>query len=327
MQGRIAAQIELARPSHWIKNVIVLFPLVFAVRMGSLSAWGKAWQAVLAFCLASSAVYVFNDIKDRERDRRHPRKKDRPLASGRMSVGQAICEGIVLLVAALAVALLLSPVVFGAVLAYLLLQFAYTFMLKQKILVDVMCIALGFVLRTAAGALAISVSISPWLFICVLTLCLFMGFCKRGNEVATMGDTDQAVVHRDTLQGYTSSLLTHLITLSAGLAIVSFLLYASSQRTVKHFGTDYLIYTSPLVIYGIARFAMLSMTGKYADPTEFILRDWPMQLTIVLWFTAVITIILHGRELQYWLRSVLTTCQVQTPSCAALAKVMRLCLG
>ena len=327
MQGRIAAHIELVRPSHWIKNVVVLFPLVFAVRMGSLSAWGNAWHAVLAFCLASSAVYVFNDIGDRETDRRHPRKKDRPLASGRMSVGQAICQGVVLLVAALAVALLLSPVVLGVVMAYLLLQFAYTFILKQKMLVDVMCIALGFVLRAVAGALAISVSVSPWLFLCILTLCLFMGFCKRSNEVATMGNTDQATAHRNTLQDYTLSLLTHLITLSAGLAIVSFLLYASSQRTVKHFGTDYLLYTSPLVIYAIARFAMLSMEGKYAGPTEFVLRDWPMQLTIVLWFAAVVIIILHGRELQDWLLSFQTICQGRTPPCTASDQMMHLCLG
>jgi len=327
MQGKITAYIELARPSHWIKNVFVFFPLVFAMRVGSLWAWGKAWQAMLAFCLASSAVYVFNDIADRKRDREHPRKKDRPLASGRIGVGRAIVEGVMFFVVALAAALLLNILVFGVVLAYLLLQLAYTFMLKQKMLVDVMCIALGFVLRAVGGALAISVNISPWLFVCVLTLCLFMGFCKRGNEIATLGDSGRAVSHRSTLQGYTLSLLTHLITLSAGLAIMSFLLYTLSPRTVKSFGTEYLIYTSPLVIYGITRFAMLSMEGKYSGPTQFVLRDWPIQVTVVLWLVAVLAIILHGRAFQGWLHSLPAISEARMPAPTACGEMMCLCLG
>ena len=294
--------IRLARPGHWIKNIIVLFPVVFAEQMANRSAWLCAGLAAIAFCFASSTVYVFNDIHDCERDRKHPRKKDRPLSSGRISLRSAVLEGIVLLVAAVVMAWTVNAIVLGIVLGYLLLQLAYTLVLKQKMLVDVMCIALGFVLRAAAGAVAITVAISPWLVMCTFTICLFMGFCKRCNEVVTMGHNSIAREHRQTLEGYTIELLTHLITLSAAVAIVSFLLYASNPATVSKFGSNFLVYTAPLVIYGVFRFAMLSMMGKYAGPTDLILHDWPFKLTCVIWTLSAAGIICWGDELRTWMQ-------------------------
>ena len=300
------AFLRLARPGHWIKNIFVFLPVIFAVKMSEPSAWLHASIAAFAFCLISSSIYIINDIHDRAKDRLHPEKKNRPIASGVISVPLAVVVAIILAVIALA-----GPVAVWAVmptdaswrlsviiLAYFIMQLAYTYFLKRKMIVDVICIAMGFVLRATAGAVAIDVVISPWLFVCTFTICLFMGFCKRSNENATLGDTPSpAASHRATLAGYTPELLTHLITLSASVAVIGFILYALSPSTTEHYGSEYIVYTLPLFIYGIFRFAMLSMHAKYSDPTTLLLKDWPLQATVVLWLLATISIILWGRNL------------------------------
>jgi len=298
-----AAIIRLARPAHWIKNIIVLFPVVFAMRAGDISAWQSAGLATVAFCLISSAIYIFNDILDRNADRLHPRKKDRPLAAGRIGLGVAAIEAACLLCVGLAIGFLVNCILPAVAASYVLLQIAYTLQLKHKVIVDVICIAMGFVLRAVAGAVAIGEDVSPWLFVCTFTICLFMGFCKRCNEMATLSKPHEAVGHRKALAAYTSELLTHLITLSAGVAVVAFLLYASNDRTVSNFKTNYLMYTLPLVVYGITRFAMLSMKGIYADPTDLFLNDRPFQLTVVIWLAAAVVIIRWGLNIQQWLGS------------------------
>jgi len=299
------AIIDLLRVTHWIKNLLVLFPVVLAQRVSDAGAWLSALAATGVFCLASSAVYVFNDIRDRASDRLHPDKKNRPLASGRLGAGTALVLAVVLAAASLVGAAAVNVALLVVVAAFLVLQVAYSTYLKQKMLLDVMCIALGFVLRAAGGAVAIGVPISPWLFVCTLTVCLFMGFCKRCNEIASIRDAALAESHRKTLVGYSSELLTHLITLSAGIAIISFMLYATSRRTMGNFGAFRaycIIYTLPLVIYGVCRFAMLSMQAGYPGPTELILRDRPFQLILLLWMLAMVAIVLWGGNLEEWLR-------------------------
>ena len=256
----IGQVVRLARPRHWIKNGIVLFPIVFGQRVTDVDAWVQTGLALVSFCLAASAAYVLNDIADRESDRKHPQKKDRPLASGEVGVPAALVLAVLFLVAAVAVSLLAGLLVSAIVVAYLVLQLAYSRYLKRKMLADVVCISLGFVLRAVAGAVAIQVEVSPWLVVCTFTLCLFLGFCKRRGEIAAFPDPETAKGYRHTLIGYTPELLNHLTTLSAGIAIVSYLLYASSPRTINNFGTAYQMYTLPVVIYAICRFAMLSMT-------------------------------------------------------------------
>jgi len=293
--------IRLARAGHWIKNVLVLLPVIFALRMGDGVAWALALQAAGAFCLASSGMYVLNDLADRKRDRLHPVKCKRPLASGQVSVTAALVLAALLFVGAIALGLAVRPAVLGVLGAYVLLQIVYTLWLKNRMIVDVICIATGFVLRATAGAVAIDVVISPWLIICTFTACLFLGFCKRRNEQVTLGDQATAESHRSTLGGYTSDLLTHLITLSASIAIVSFLLYASSKRTTDNIGTIALIYTLPLVVYGICRFAMLSMKGVFSDPMDILTHDIPLQLTLVGWLASSACIVNWGQELARWL--------------------------
>ncbi|MFW6062013.1 MAG: UbiA prenyltransferase family protein, partial [Planctomycetota bacterium] len=220
--------LRLMRPTHWVKNVLVLLPVVFAMRIADPAAWLWAGLAAAAFCLAASAVYIVNDIRDAAQDGLHPVKCHRPIASGAVSPRAAWGLAAVLTGGALGLSLLAGWAVLVFVAAYLLLQAAYTTLLKYRMLVDVMAIAMGFVLRAVAGAVAIRAEVSPWLVICAFTLCLFMGFCKRRNEMASINDCAQAERFRATLAGYTPELLTHLITLSAGVAIVAYLLYATS---------------------------------------------------------------------------------------------------
>jgi len=293
-----ASFVKLARPSHWVKNAFVLFPIIFGLQFRNAWAWRQAIIAAGAFSLLASVVYIINDIVDRRRDRLHPKKKDRPLASGKISPGAALVFAAVLFAPGVALAWAAGPIVLAVVLGYFLMQLAYSFALKSKMLVDVIIIALGFVLRAAAGAAAIRVEVSPWLIVCTFTICLFMGFCKRRNEAVTMGNGEDANNHRTTLAGYTPELLTHLITLSGAVAVVSFLMYATSARTVEHFGNYYLIYTLPVVVYGVFRFAMLSMRGKYADPVDLMMHDLGFQLAIALWVAMVLGILMFGSKLQ-----------------------------
>jgi decaprenyl-phosphate phosphoribosyltransferase len=299
----IRDMIKLARPAHWIKNVFVLMPVVFGMKLAVPAAWGKAAIATIAFCLASSFAYIINDIKDAESDRLHPHKKDRPIAAGRITVKTGLAEAFVLLVLSAAIAYSVSVPLLIMVGAYVLLQVCYSELFKRKVLLDVICIAIGFVLRAVAGAVAIDVEISPWLFVCMFTLCMFLGFCKRYNEVVTLGDVTVAANHRPTLLQYTPDLLTHLITISAGIAVVGFLLYSLNERTVENFGTDYFVYTLPVVVYAIFRFAMLSMKGVYSDPTDLILHDKAFQITVVIWLAMAMTIISYGPKIQDWVES------------------------
>lgn len=294
--------IRLIRPAHWIKNVVVLLPVVFGQQMASPEAWGRALWAAVAFCLASSATYVLNDIADRQGDRQHPTKRDRPLAAGRVPVHWAAVLGAVLGPLALLFTVPLHRGVTIVLAAYLGLQILYTVACKHRVLLDVICIALGFVLRAVGGAVAIRVAISPWLFICMFTLCLFMGFCKRYSEIVSFEDAASAGRHRATLLHYTPELLTHLVTVSAGIAVVAFLVYSLNERTIEHFGTPYFVYTLPLMVYGVFRFAMLSMNGRYNDPTDLILHDLPFQITVALWLGAAVLIVGWGESLHDYLQ-------------------------
>ncbi|MFW6146284.1 MAG: decaprenyl-phosphate phosphoribosyltransferase [Planctomycetota bacterium] len=299
--SRLTRWLRLGRPRQWSKNVLVLLPVIFAQKAGDVSAWAYALAATAAFCLASSAVYAFNDIRDRHADRLHPRKKDRPIAAGAVGVPQAYAFSLVTTLAALGLSAWLHPLAAGLIGAYLALQLVYSLSLKRRMIADVICIALGFVLRTVTGAVVIEAPPSPWLIVCTFTLCLFLGFCKRRAELATMGNRPDAQTYRRTLAGYDPELLTHLITLSAGIAIVSFLLYAVSDETEARFGTVYLAYTLPLVVYAICRFAMLSMWGRYDDPAELILRDRAFQAAAALWLAAVLAIIYWGPYIRDWI--------------------------
>ena len=295
------ALIRLLRIPHWIKNLIVLLPLIFARRLAEPWAWSHALLGTLSFCLASSFIYVLNDLLDQERDRHHPDKKNRPIATGQVSFHQAVLLMGGLLLLLLLLAPRVGPRFVWVVTSYLGLQLLYNFLLKRWILADVISLAIGFVLRAVGGAVAIDAIISPWLVICTFSICLFLGFGKRSCEQIALGDRAAKNHHREVLAHYTTGLLTHLLTLSASIAIVSFLLYATSPRTIAEFGTHLFIFTLPFIFYGVFRYAMLCMQGAYSGPTELLLRDRPLQLTILLWLAVTVWIIYQGADIERWL--------------------------
>jgi 4-hydroxybenzoate polyprenyltransferase len=299
--------VRLLRPAQWIKNLFLLAGLVFG---RELLHWGRVVDVALGFacfCLVSSAVYILNDIRDRDEDRLHPIKKNRPIAAGLVPVSSALGMAALLLLVGLGGAFLLDRGFFLTACTYLVLQLLYTFWLKHVTVLDVIAIGMGFVLRAVAGAVLVHVAISPWLVLCTFTLCLFMGFSKRRCELNAMGErpSGDARRHRKTLAEYTPDLLNHMTTLTAGIAVVSFMLYATDKRTLEVFGTNYLVYTLPLVVYCIFRFALLVEHGRVDGPTAVVTRDRPFQAALLLWGVTVLIIVYRGRDLQTWLSDVL----------------------
>ena len=299
------AYLKLLRPHQWVKNVFVFAGLVFGRKLFEGDAVIASLLGFVLLSLTSSAVYVFNDIHDREEDRLHPRKRNRPVAAGRVSVRDAALLGLTVLVLGLGGSFLLNRGFFLVVLSYLILQILYTLLLKHMVILDVIAIGIGFVLRAVAGAVLVQVPISHWLVICTFTLCLFMGFSKRRCELNVLSEAGaaQAGKHRKTLQAYTSDLLNQMTTLTAGIAVISFMLYATDKRTMDELGTaqPVLVYTLPLVVYAIFRFALLVEHGRVDGPTDVLLRDRPFQVAMVLWAGLAMILVYQGQKIESWL--------------------------
>lgn len=286
--------VQLARPHQWIKNLAVFAGPLFALKLGDLHS---VWNAVIAFfglCLISSAGYAINDVMDRAADARHPHKRHRPVASGVIAPHSAwVFAAVFCLGGMLLVWRWLPPMVGYIVATYLVLILAYSAALKRRPILDVIILAIGFVLRAVAGAEAVEAAVSPWLIVCTFTLCMFLGFGKRRCELATFESREEAGTHRLTLLRYTPELLNHLISVSAGIAIITFLLYTmdTSEKYQPPFQKEYLLYTLPLVAYGLFRYAMLIEFGDRAGPTEIIIKDVPLLLTIGLWGVVAVAIV------------------------------------
>lgn len=284
--------LRLLRPHQWVKNVFVFAGLVFGHRLEDPRS---VWLSLLGFalmCCVSSAIYVINDIRDREEDRLHPRKCRRPIASGQVSVGAASIIAAVLLLGGLGASALLSRSFFCVVVGYVVLQFLYNWSFKHAVILDVVTIGLGFVLRAVAGGFLIDVKISPWLMLCTFTLCLFMGFSKRRCELSAMaGNGGSAGKHRKTLALYTPDLLNHMTTLTAGVAIMSFMLYTIDKQVEAPFEKQHLVYTVPIVVYAVFRYAVLVEHGLVDGPTDVVLKDRPFQAAIGLWVVAAYLVV------------------------------------
>lgn len=300
------AYFRLLRPEQWVKNVFVFAGIIFGQKLTDPHALGLSLLGFFMFCLASSSTYVINDIRDRAEDQLHPRKRNRPIASGAVPASQATGIAVLLMLISLVGAWLLDAGFGVVVTAYLVLQACYNVGLKHAAIVDVISIGLGFVLRAISGPILIHVEVSPWLVLCTFTLCLFMGYSKRRCELnalrANGGDIEKAGKHRKTLLLYTPDLLNHMTTLTAGIAIVSFMLYAMDDVTIKKFGTNYLLYTLPFVVYAIFRFALRVEHGDVDGPTDIVLRDRPFQAAIVLWVISALLIVYRGPQLAEWVK-------------------------
>jgi len=302
--------VRLLRPHQWIKNLFVFAGLGFGKQLHDPVAVGITLVGFVCLCLVSSLVYVVNDIHDREEDKLHPRKRNRPLASGELSVPAAILLALGLLIVGLGGSWRLDAG-FGAVAtAYLVLQLTYTFGFKHAVILDVVAIGIGFVLRAVSGAVLVHVEISPWLVLCTFTLCLFMGFSKRRCELNALSNgSASAGKHRKTLSLYTPDLLNHMTTLTAGIAIVSFMLYSIDARTKAQFDTpeagefasQLFLYSLPLVVYAIFRFAVLVEHGAIDGPTDVVLKDRPFQIAIVLWTVMAMLIVYRAEQIRQFL--------------------------
>jgi len=277
--------LRLMRPSHWTKNVFVFAALVFGQRLSGtaeevLVAVSSAIGGFVCFCLASSAIYIFNDIIDRDADRSHPEKRRRPIASGAVGVGSAAALSVICAVGGIGGGFVLDGGFGRVIVGYILLMALYSLFLKRAMILDCVVISIGFCLRAVGGAMVVKVGISPWLVICTFALCLFVAFGKRRSEIAQLGENSEQF--RKTLGGYTPELLAHMLDVTSGLAIVCFLLYATDERTAAVV-TDKLIYTTPVVLYCVFRFSALVQKGKYSSPVELIHHDLPFQIGVVLW--------------------------------------------
>lgn len=298
--SRLTDYLQLLRPAQWVKNVFVFFALVFSDKRFDAQAIGLSGLAFAAFCLLASAVYCFNDIKDRKEDALHPTKKRRPLARGAIAPGEAgaICG--VLLVAGMALSIGLGGSFATTAALYLVLNLLYTLGLKRVVLLDVIIVAVGFVLRALGGAQAITVEVSAWLVICTFTLCLFLGFGKRRSEIAMLSEAGtDAAAHRASLAHYTPDLLNHLLSTTAVLAVMTFLLYTLDPHTAREFRA--LFFTTPLVLYAIFRYAMVIERGERTGPTDILIGDRPFAVTCAVWTLLALLIVAKGPEIERYL--------------------------
>ena len=284
----------IMRPSHWSKNIFVFAALIFGKNLFGpidevLLAFGSAVGGFLCFSLAASAIYIFNDIIDRETDGLHPEKSQRPIAAGAVSIGSAAVMSILYATVAIIGSYMLARALAIIIVTYIVLMILYSLLFKKMMILDCIVVSIGFCLRAVAGAVVVGVFISPWLIICTFALCLFLGFGKRRSEIAQLRENSESF--RKTLAGYTPELLAHMLDVTSGLAIICFPLYAMDERTLRTFGTTNLVYTTPLVLYCVFRFSALIQKGKYSGPVQLILRDRPFQLGFTLWVLACIGVI------------------------------------
>jgi 4-hydroxybenzoate polyprenyltransferase len=284
------------RPYQWVKNVFVLAAVAFAYgEVGRVPPEGhadvvRALQAFVAFCLGASAIYLVNDVCDVESDRAHPTKRFRPIAAGEVSVPLAIATSVVCIALSLGAAWLAGDrgfAVVGVLAGYLVLNFAYSVVLKHLVLIDAFCIAGGFLLRIEAGGLAAGAKISHWLVLCTLFLALFLALCKRRAEIDLLGE--ERGNHRANLREYTVGFLDQMMTVLAAVTIVNYTMYTVADETVKKFHSMRLMWSVPFVVFGIARYMFLVQTSRAGgNPTRVLLGgDAMFVVNALLWAAAV----------------------------------------
>jgi 4-hydroxybenzoate polyprenyltransferase len=277
------------RPEQWTKNLIVFAALIFGQRLFDPAAVGRSLAAFLVFCALSGVVYLINDVSDREADRLHPLKRKRPIAAGELSTTLALSAALAIGAGAIAAAFWLRPAFGWIAVIYVALFAAYSRVLKHVVILDVLTIAIGFVLRAAAGAAVIAVPMSHWLLVCTILGALFLGLSKRRHEMTLLADS--ATGHRRILEEYNPYLLDQMIGVVTASTLVAYIIYCTSPETTEKFGTSQLVLTTPFAIYGIFRYLYLVHQKGAGSPSEVLLTDRPLVASIVLWALAVIAII------------------------------------
>jgi 4-hydroxybenzoate polyprenyltransferase len=294
---RLLAIIQLIRPAHWLKNLVLFAAVLFSpakVVLANPQVLLAAFEGFLAFCLVSGAVYSFNDVLDLSADRHHPRKRNRPLPAGRISVAGAVVVAAACAAAGLAWAFLISTRFGVIVSAYLLTNIVYSAGLKRMVILDVLLLSTGFVYRAIGGVAIVekfldNIYLSYWLILCAFLLSLFLALAKRRREIALLGDA--AAAHRASLADYSLQLIDQVLAALTAATLVSYSLYTISDDTLAHYGTRALFWTIPFVAYGLFRYLYLIYNrSEGGDPAGLLLRDRPTLVNVALWVmvTAVI---------------------------------------
>jgi len=287
---RLIALLRTMRPKQWTKNVFVFAGLVFDAQLLHVEPLFRVCIAFLLLCLMSGSVYIINDLVDIEKDRAHPKKRNRPLASGALPVSMGIVAAIVLPIVTLGLAYTLSPALALVLLAYLVLQVAYSLYLKSVVIVDVFAISAGFMLRVVAGVVVITVArFSPWLYVCMGFLSLFLAVGKRRQELILL-DSKAAEV-RETYRKYNQPLLDDMLRLATTGSVLAYALYTFEANPER----PAMLITIPFVVYAVMRYLyLMHVEGKGGAPDEVLLEDWPFLVSIVLWGLTVLGILYLG---------------------------------
>ncbi|SHK70640.1 4-hydroxybenzoate polyprenyltransferase [Clostridium cavendishii DSM 21758] len=277
MKDKFLSVIKLLRIEQWIKNMFVFGPILFSNNIFNSGMIEKSFTAFIAFCFISSCVYIMNDIVDREKDRKHPKKCNRPIASGKVQVFEAIILAVILAGESFIIAFSINKYLVLIILLYLVNNVLYSFKIKNVVLLDVFSIGIGFILRVLAGSFAIGVKTSSWILLCTLFLSLFLGFGKRRNEVIVLGE--DAKEHRKNLSQYNEKLLDQIINIVLACTIVFYAIYC-----VVGTGDQNFIWTTILVLFGILRYYYLMYSkGQGGNPTELVIRDKQLSFCVIFW--------------------------------------------
>lgn len=280
------------RPGQWTKNLLVFAPLLFAVKLFDPQAVVRALGGFAVFCALSSVVYLINDVMDRDGDRQHPRKRLRPIAAGDISVRTALMTAALLAATALTGAGVMGWRFAAVAASYVALQTLYSVALKHIVIIDVLTLAIGFVLRAIAGAVVIDVVISHWLFVCTILLALFIALAKRRHELVLLADG--AASHRPILDEYSAYLLDQMIAVVTASTLIAYIFYTISPETEQKFGTSWLGLTIPFPLYGIFRYLYLVHRREGGgSPSDLLLNDRPLLACVTLWVIAVVLIVYH----------------------------------
>lgn len=286
-KGIMRAYLRLARPRQWTKNGFVLAGLVFAKQAFSAPSVASAMVTFVAFCALSGAVYAANDVLDVKEDREHPKKRFRPVASGEIQPRAALTYAAILAALGLALSFAVGPEVGLTSVSYLVLQGAYSLVLKHLAILDVMAISAGFVIRALAGVAAVHSPVSPWLIVCTGLLTLFLGFSKRRHEIASLGEA--AAGHRKNLADYSVAMLDQMMNIMLSATIIAYSLY--TFFVYKAQAEVYMMSSIPFVVYGIFRYMLLVHRNGGGDPDTLLLSDRPLQITLLLWLAVVMLVL------------------------------------
>lgn len=279
---KIKSIISLMRPHQYVKNFFIFLPLFFALQITNMALLTNAFIAFIAFSLTASAIYTLNDYHDIEEDRQHPKKKDRPLASGAINKSQAIIIMSVLVVAGFTLMSFLSLKAVGILTVYVIMNIAYSFYLKHVAILDVVIIAIGFVLRLFIGSAVTGIPLSMWIVVMTFLLALFMALAKRRDDVLIYLDTGKKM--RKVIDGYNLQFLDTAMAIMASVVIVSYTIYTTSAEVVARVHSEYLYLTSLFVILGIMRYLQVAFVLKDSgSPTKIVLKDRFMQITLIGW--------------------------------------------